>query len=220
MIVEIERRWKLHTGFTVFMLFAFQFVCMAFLFGQRSLVMTFAFAFVYAVAATSSGICKWYCIPRKVMLFRHAFIAAAFTLAAFLLGKNYKALILLVFLNLVFFLWTYFAKYWIHRQIEPLWTLVIGDEELLDEWIAGHRDIYDKAYYMKDFDFGEIGRIIEMYRIPLILTDKTPGEELIKMAKEKKVVIHFVSKKAITMPKDLVKNERYKGLYVLHPFAV
>lgn len=180
-------------------------------------IIPFVLEAIYIAVVLNRGLYRWYdSEDRRILLIHLALSLAISAISVFAQSILYAGLMFIA-MNLLFVFWIRVSKFWIHRQIEPLWTMVIGKSERLDKWMAEHRDIYDEAYTMEWAELGEVETNIEMYRIPLILTDIRPSDELMELAGRLKVAVHYIADKDTDAPEHFRKNQKYKGLYVSNP---
>ncbi len=172
----------------------------------------------------------------KIMTY--VFLLVAELLCAALMGmslwKSFSGLKALVWVALSLFilvLWFPLSKYWFHRQFQALWTLVLMDagqngvsenNSTAIKWMQSHPEIYDETLeitYTGPSDIDNIRKQIEMYRIPLILTDMEPPKELVELAEAEGVILHYISKDGRS-PKGFEKVRNYDGLQAMIPGSI
>ncbi len=180
-------------------------------------IIPFVLVAIYIAAVLNRGLYKWYESEDRRILLIHIVLCLALSALSVFAQSILQAGLMFIIMNLLFVFWIRVSKFWIHRQIEPLWTMVIGRSERLDKWMEEHRDIYDEAYAMDRAELGEVETNIELYRIPLILTDIRPSDELMELAGRLKVAVHYIADKDTDAPEHFRKNQKYKGLYVSNP---
>ena len=180
-------------------------------------IIPFVLEAIYIAVVLQRGLYRWYESEYRWIIFIHIVLCVVISALSVFAQSILQAGLMFIIMNLLFVFWIRVSKFWIHRQIEPLWTMVIGRSERLDKWMEEHRDIYDEAYAMDRAELGEVETNIELYRIPLILTDIRPSDELMELAGRLKVAVHYIADKDTDAPEHFRKNQKYKGLYVSNP---
>ncbi len=228
----ILRRWKFHTRASLVALFVLQALVGVLLVrwivgmthmdapGVGSIACIVLAMVVYVVVMITTGTHKWYLVNRRGLVLKDLAVSAVPAVVSGFVCRNVLVgVAAYVVVNIVFVLWTFLAEFWLHRQIEPLWTLVLtGDEtdpEFLSRWIEGHKRIYDKAKECDVDNLGKAEEMIDMYKIPLILTAVEPSDELLELARRKGVMVHYANESMVKAPRGFFAVDRYKGLFVM-----
>ncbi len=218
MCVTIDKRWKFHMRATLVLLFLMQMVILLSAAPKTAVVITYGVFYICIVCVL--GLYKWYIFTRKELMIKHMAFSASVPPTMMLAGAGIvNTLAVYLLTNIAFLLWTYISEYWLKRQIESLWTLVVGDSAKTINWIDSHRDMYNKVAVVGFDEYEEIREKIRMYRIPVILTDVMPSKQLIEIARQEKVMIHYLSDTGEDLSEIFTKIKKLEGLYVAGPFA-
>ncbi|SFC10828.1 hypothetical protein [Butyrivibrio sp. YAB3001] len=227
MACTIAQRWQFHTRFCSIVLFLMQGI--TFLYFTNRIWLLFILDIAYIGLTMFLKIYAWYLVEDKILFEKNLGILVLLAILQVIFTENYfRTLLCLAASNIVFAVWLGMAKFWMHRQFQALWTMIIKKEtdendSRLEKWIEKHGDIYYKVLeevYSGENDIPRLKRQIELYKIPQILMNDKPSKEIMELAEREGVLVHCIGEANADMPKNFTKIRRFKGLSVAIPEGI
>jgi len=158
----------------------------------------------YTVAVLVLRLYRFYSEKKEKLFVCHTLILLImFVLLYLVTGLRRRPAYLVILLSLVYIAWTYLADWWIREQISPSSTVLIGKAVNL------YPELFHVIGTMEETDPEKIAEFIDLYRVPVLMSDKEVNGNL-KSRLDKLGVMIVILGNETTWP-------RYEGMKFIVP---
>ena len=156
---------------------------------------------------------------KEYLILVHTAVCLGIGLLEFLVfGIRRKPTLWFLFMEILYIGWLALSEAWLERQIAPTPTLVIGNSEHLKKWVLEHRNMYHQISKTDTADPDKIRQLVDLYRIPLVLTDELISDEVFQLVQEKGIAVHWLISGNPARPEEYITLPKYPEMYIYKPY--